>query len=473
MNENKTFFDASDELAVFLEESNFKERFLELIEKHEYRTFREEIAELPAADIAEIIAEVPKERHAIFFRLLPKDSAAEAFVYMDAEMQKNLINSFTDRELSEVMSEIYIDDTVDIIEEMPANVVKRILRAASADERSVINKLLCYPKDSAGSLMTTEYVRFKQEMTVEEALIHIRRVAIDKETIYTCYVTDENRRLIGIVTAKELLISEPDKKLTEIMEENVIFVGTGDEKESVAYMFEKYGFLALPVVDNEKRLVGIITLDDALGVISDAAEEDFAKMAAITPTEEAYLKTPTYKVFKARIPWLFLLMLSSSFASAILSRFEGALPAVLLLFAPMLMGTGGNAGAQSSVTVIRGLSLGELSFKVLPRVIFKELRLAFFIGLSLGIGAFLKLMLLDRLIMQNSSVTLGVSLVVAISLALVIVASKLVGASLPLLAKKIGLDPAVMASPVITTLVDVISLVLYFVVANGFFSIYY
>jgi len=467
MDELNRIFGENEELAVFDEVKYSANPFLEYIEKKEYKAFREAIAEIPSADVAELMHEIPTDKHAIFFRLLPKDQAAEVFVYMDADWQISLINCFTDRELSEVLSELYIDDTVDIIEEVPANVVKRILRASSAEDRSVINKLLCYPGDSAGSLMTTEYVRFKKEMTVREALDHIRHVAIDKETIYTCYVTDSDRRLIGIVTAKELLISDPDKKLVDIMEENVVFVGTGDDKESVAYRFEKYGFLAMPVVDAEKRLVGIITLDDALEVMSEAAEEDFAKMAAITPTEEPYLKTSMATVFKARLPWLLLLMISSSLASAILARFEGALPAVLLLFAPMLMGTGGNAGGQSSVTVIRGISVGELSFRQLPRVMFRELRLAFYIGITLGAAAFVKLMLLDRFIMQNPGVTPIVALVVSLSLAIVVIAAKLVGASLPILAKKIGLDPAVMASPVITTLVDVISLILYFFVAKS------
>ena len=467
MNEFEKDFDEAYELAVFDEVEYSPEKFIKLIEEREYKTFRDVISEIPSADIAEIMCDIPRDKFAIFFRLLPKDMAADVFVEMGSEEKIELINVFTDRDLSD----IYIDDTVDIIEEMPANVVKRILRASTPEERSIINKLLCYPKDSAGSLMTTEYVRFTKEMTVADALLHIRRVAIDKETIYTCYVTDSDRRLIGIVTAKELLISELDKKLSEIMEENVVFVGTGEDKESVAQRFEKYGFLALPVVDAEMRLVGIITLDDAIGVISEAAEEDFAKMAAITPTEEAYLKTPVLKIFKSRIPWLFLLMLSSSFASAILGRFEGALPAVLLLFAPMLMGTGGNAGAQSSVTVIRGISLGELSFRELPKVIFRELRLALLVGVSLGAGAFLKLILLDKFLMQNPSVTETVALVVALSLAAVVVTAKLVGASLPLLAKKIGLDPAVMASPVITTLVDVISLALYFLVAKSFLAL--
>ncbi len=471
MNEFERNFEVESELFVLSETKYSGKYFAELLENGEYRAFREEIVEIPAADIAEIMYDVPKNKYAIFFRLLPKDLAAEVFVYMDAEMQVSLINSFTDRELSEMLAELYIDDTVDIIEEMPANVVKRILRTSSSEDRNLINKLLCYPKDSAGALMTTEYVRFTKEMTVSDALLHIRRVAIDKETIYTCYVTDNDKRLLGIVTAKELLISEPDKKLSDIMEESVVFVGTGDDKESVAYRFEKYGFLALPVVDAEKRLVGIITLDDALGVISDAAEEDFAKMAAITPTDEPYLKTPLRVVFKSRMPWLLLLMISSSFASAILGRFEGVLPAVLLLFAPMLMGTGGNAGAQSSVTVIRGISLGELPFRALPRVIFRELRLALYVGLSLGAFAFLKLMFLDRFIMQNSEVTATVSFVVALSLAAVVVVAKLVGASLPLIAKKVGLDPAVMASPVITTLVDIMSLVLYFVISRSILTI--
>ena len=471
MNEFEKNFDEVHELAVFEKLEYSALDFVQLIENKDYKGFRETIAEIPSADIAEMMYDVPSEKYAVFFRLLPKDTAAEVFVEMGAEEQIKLINIFTDRELSEMLDELYIDDTVDIIEEMPANVVKRILRASGNEERELINKLLRYPKDSAGSLMTTEYVRFTREMTVADALLHIRRVAIDKETIYTCYVTDEDKRLIGIVTAKELLISDLDKKLYEIMEGNVIFVGTGEEKESVALLFEKYGFLALPVVDAEMRLVGIITLDDAIEVISEAAEEDFAKMAAITPTEEPYLKTSLFKVFKSRIPWLLLLMLSSSFASAILGRFEGVLPAVLLLFAPMLMGTGGNAGAQSSVTVIRGISLGEISFKELPRVIFRELRLSFFVGVSLGVAAFLKLILIDRFLMQNPGITMSVALVVAISLAAVVVTAKLVGASLPLIAKKIGLDPAVMASPVITTLVDVISLVLYLIVAKSFLAV--
>ena len=471
MNEFEMNLDVSGELAVFDEIKYSQKSFIKLIDEREYKTFRATVSEIPSADIAEIMSEIPKEKYAIFFRLLPKDTAAEVFVEMGAEEQIELINLFTDRELSELLSELYIDDTVDIIEEMPANVVKRILRASDPEERGIINKILCYPKDSAGSLMTTEYVRFTKEMTVADALLHIRRVAIDKETIYTCYVTDKDRRLIGIVTAKELLLSEPDKTLSEIMEDNVVFVGTGEDKESVALRFEKYGFLALPVVDHEKRLVGIITLDDAIGVISEAAEEDFAKMAAITPTEESYLKTPVLKVFKSRIPWLFLLMLSSSFASAILAGFEGVLPAVLLLFAPMLMGTGGNAGAQSSVTVIRGISLGELPFKALPRVILKELRLALLVGVSLGAAAFLKLMVIDKFLMQTSNVTATVALVVSLSLAAVIVAANLVGSTLPLLAKKIGLDPAVMASPVITTLVDVVSLALYFLVAKSFLGV--
>lgn len=471
MNDFRNDFEERHELAVFEEREYYAEKFVELIEKREYKSFREMIDGIPSADIAEMMYNVPRDKYAVFFRLLPKDTAAEVFVEMGAEERHELVNLFTDRELSEVLSELYIDDTVDIIEEMPANVVKRILRASTKEKRDVINKLLCYPKDSAGSLMTTEYVRFTREMTVADALLHIRRVAIDKETIYTCYVTDSDRRLIGIVTAKELLISEPSQRLYEIMEENVIFVGTGEEKESVALRFEKHGFLALPVVDAEMRLVGIITLDDAIGVISDAAEEDFAKMAAITPTEEAYLKTPLYKVFKSRIPWLLLLMLSSSFASAILGRFEGVLPAVLLLFAPMLMGTGGNAGAQSSVTVIRGISLGEISFKELPRVIFREFRLSLLVGAVLGGAAFLKLMLIDRYVMQNPAITKGVTIVVSLSLAAVVVTAKLVGASLPLIAKKIGLDPAVMASPVITTLVDVLSLILYFVVAKSLLGV--
>ncbi len=447
------------------------EELVRMINSGDYRAFRSAIEVIPAVDMAEIMNDAPMPALAKMFRLLPKEVAAVAFVEMSTEAQELLIGSFTDSELSSFLDELYLDDTVDIIEEMPANVVKRILRASSPEDRLAINLLLRYPKDSAGSVMTTEYVRFTPEMTVDAALSHIRRVAIDKETIYTCYVTDKKRHLIGIVTAKELLISNLDTKLGDIMREHVISVGTGDDKEAVARKFEKYGFLALPVVDTEERLVGIVTLDDALEVIKDAAEEDFAKMAAVTPSEEPYLKTSARSLFLARIPWLLLLMISATLSSTILNRFEAVLPAVLILFVPMLMDTGGNSGSQSSVTVIRAISLDELPLSRLPSVLWKELRVGLSIGLVLAAVSFGKVLLVDRLIMQNESVTLWVALAVSLALAATVVVAKLIGASLPMLAKRIGFDPAVMASPFITTLVDAISLVLYFFISSAILNI--
>ena len=364
-----------------------------------------------------------------------------------------------------------MDDTVDIIEEMPANVVKRILRASNKEDRAVINTLLCYPKDSAGNVMTTEYVRFVGDMTVGQALDHIREVAIDKETIYNCYVTDKDRHLLGVVSAKQLLISSLDTRLSDIMEESVISVNTLDDKEQAARKFDKYHLIALPVVDNESRLVGIVTVDDAIEVIQDETEDDFSKMAAITPTDDPYLKTSFVKLFLARIPWLMLLLISSTVSSTILSSFESLLPTVLILFVPMLMGTGGNSGGQSSVAIIRGISLGEIEFRDTGRVILKELLVGFLAGVALGAVAFLKVIFVDKYLMQNDSVTVGVAIIVSISLALTVIIAKLIGAALPILAKRIGLDPAVMASPFITTLVDVLALVLYFATSSALLDI--
>ena len=390
---------------------------------------------------------------------------------MDSDLQEGLIQHFSDRELSDILDELYIDDTVDIIEEMPANVVKRILKNTDSYDREIINKILKYPKDSAGTVMTTEYVRFTGDMTVADALLHIRRVAIDKETIYTCYVTGRDKRLLGIVSAKDLLISDPDTHLYSIMDENVIAVHTHDDKEEVAMKLDKYDFLAIPVVDNEERLVGIITVDDALDVIIEESEEDFAKMAAIMPTETPYLKTDVFSLFKSRIPWLLILMISSTLSSAILTGFESALPAVLVLFIPMIMGTGGNSGGQSSVTVTRSISLAEVEFSDLFRVFWKELRVGVLCAGAVGLATFLKVWLVDGLLLGNDSVNLLVSLTVALSLALTIVLAKIIGSTLPLLAKKIGLDPAVMASPLITTLVDAISLIVYLFVAKSILPI--
>ncbi len=447
------------------------ERLSLLLEEKKYAALKEELASIPAPDLAELFYEIDERYHSLLFRLLSKEQAAEVFVEMDTEHQERLIERFSDRELAEILDELYIDDTVDIIEEMPANVVKRILKNSSGEDRAIINTILRYPKDSAGTVMTTEYVRFTGDMTVAEALLHVRRVAIDKETIYTCYVTDKDKRLMGIVTAKDLLISDPDTELSEIMDESVIAVHTHDDKEEVAMTLDKYDFLAIPVVDNERRLVGIVTIDDALEVLIEESEEDFAKMAAITPTETPYLKTSVFSIWKSRIPWLLILMISSTISSAILTGFESLLPAVLVLFVPMIMGTGGNSGGQSSVTVTRSISLGEVEFPDIFRVFWKETRVGIMCALTLGVVTFLKVWLIDGLLLANDAVTLTVSLVVALSLALTIIVAKIIGAILPILAEKIGLDPAVMASPLITTLVDAISLIVYFLVASSVLNI--
>ncbi len=448
------------------------ERLTDLLEQKKYAEVKRNVQDLPAPDLAELFSEIDEKHHSILFRLLSKELAAETFVEMDSDLQENLILKFSDRELSDILDELYIDDTVDIIEEMPANVVKRILKNSDHEDREIINKILRYPKDSAGTVMTTEYVRFTGDMTVADALLHIRRVAIDKETIYTCYITGKDKRLQGIVTAKDLLISDPDTCLSDIMDENVIAVHTHDDKEDVAMKLDKYGFLAIPVVDSESRLVGIVTVDDALEVIIEESEEDFAKMAAITSASDTpYLKTNVFDIWKSRIPWLLILMLSSTLSSAILGSFEARLSAVLVLFIPMIMGTGGNSGGQSSVTVTRSISLSEVEFSDIFRVIWKELRVGVLCAITVGVATFAKVVLIDGLLLGNSDVTLLVALTVSLSLTATIILAKIIGATLPILAKKIGLDPAVMASPLITTLVDAISLMVYILVASSILKI--
>ena len=449
------------------------EAVIKMMEEKQFSRLRELLSDFPAADLAELFLDIPDEKDPLLFRILPKEIAADVFVEMDTDAQERLLYSFSDHELGEVLSELYMDDTVDIIEEMPANVVARILRLASPEQRKQINELLKYPEASAGSVMTTEFVQLRKGMTVEEAFLAIRRVAIDKETVYTCYVTDERRRLEGVITVKTLLMAENDATLSEIMEENVVSVETHTDREEVALMFNKYGFLALPVVDAENRLVGIITVDDALDVLHEEAEEDFAVMAAVTPTEEPYLRTGVFRIFASRIPWLLILMLSATFTGMIISGFESALAACVALtaFIPMLMGTGGNSGSQSSTTVIRGISLGEIEFRDTPRVLFKELRVSILCGICLAVATFAKVMLVDAYLMGNPQVTPTVALVVSLTLLVTVVAAKLIGCLLPILAKKIRLDPAVMASPFITTLVDAVSLLVYFAVARTFLGI--
>ncbi len=438
----------------------------QMLGNKEFSKIKSLVNGLKEADLAELLAEIKEEYALILYRLLPKELAARVFVEMPTKLQEDLINSFSDAELASTLDLMYMDDTVDIIEEMPAGVVKRILKASAPENRDLINRLLKYPQNSAGAMMTTEYLHLREQMTVEDALAHVREVAGGKENIYTCYVTEQHRRLVGVITLKELLLSGSDKKIYELMKHPVIFAKTMDEKDSVGRKFSKYGFLTLPVVDNELRLVGIITVDDVIDAIEEEREEDFAKMAAITPSEESYLKRSPLAIWKSRIGWLLLLMVSATFSSAILSRFEAFLPTVFLLFIPMLMDTGGNSGSQSSVTVIRAISVGEVSFSKFHSVFFKELAVGILTGLTLGSVAFVKIMAVDRWLMSNESVTLVVAFSASVTLCITVITAKLLGATLPLLAKKIGLDPAVMASPFITTATDIISLVVYFAIAS-------
>lgn len=449
------------------------EEVLSMIEEKRFSYLRALLIDYPAADLADLFSEIPEEKEPLIFRILPKELAASVFVEMDSDAQERLISCFSDRELGEVLDEMYLDDTVDVIEEMPASVVARILKNTSPEARRQINELLKYPADSAGGMMTTEFVSLRKGMTVSDAFAAIRRVALDKETVYTCYVTDDRRKLEGVVTVKTLLLSATDAVIGDIMEENVIKADTLTNKEDVAHIFDKYDFLALPVTDAENRLVGIITVDDAMDVMHEEAEADFAVMAAVTPNEEPYLKTGVFAIWRSRVPWLLLLMLSATFTGMIISAFEGALAACVILtsFIPMLMGTGGNSGSQSSTTVIRGLSLGEIGFRDTLRVLFKEMRVSLLCGVCLAAATFVKVLLIDRLMLSNPAVTVTVALVVSLTLLVTVVFAKLIGGLLPILAKRIGLDPAVMASPFITTLVDTVSLVVYFAVAHAVLGI--
>ena len=441
-----------------------------LLDNKRYSTLRDILNTMNPVDIAAVFEDLQSEKTALLFRLLPKETAAETFVEMDEETQQLLIHGFSDTELKEVIDELYVDDAVDLIEEMPANVVKRILRQADPQTRKEINEILKYPEDSAGSIMTTECVILRPKMTAEEAIKRIRRTGIDKETIYTCYVSDASSTLIGIVTIKTLLLSDDDEVIENIMETNVISVNTLDDQEKVAQMFNKYNFLALPVVDKENRLVGIVTVDDAIDVMEEEATEDIQKMAAITPTtDKPYDRIGVFETYLARIPWLLILMISATFTGMIITGFEDALAGSLVLsaFIPMLMDTGGNSGSQASVTVIRALSLDEIEFKDIFKVIFKEARVSLLCGVTLAAANFAKIMLFDRLVLGNTGITVQVALVVCLTMIVTIFIAKLVGCTLPMIAAKIGFDPAVMASPFITTIVDAISLVVYFQIAQA------
>ena len=446
---------------------------LKMLEEKKYAALRDILLVMNPSDIAALFDGLEEGRIPLLFRLLPKEMAAETFVEMETEAQELLIRSFSDNELKEIVDELYVDDAADLVEEMPANVVKRILKQADPEMRRSINQILRYPEYSAGSIMTTEYVSLRPSMTVEEAILRIRRQGVDKETIYTCYVT-RDRHLLGLVTVKDLLLADDDEtKIEDIMITNLISVTTHTDQEEVARMFSKYNFLALPVVDKENRMVGIVTFDDAMDVIEEEVTEDIELMGGMLPSEKTYLRSSAFELFKNRIPWLMLLMVSATFTGLIITAFEGALAAQVALtaFIPMLMGTGGNSGSQSSVTVIRALSLDELNFSDIWRVIWKELRTALLCGIALAVVCFGKIWLVDKLLMGNESITLMIDLVVCLALLVTVIFAKVVGGTLPLLAKALKLDPAVMASPFITTIVDALSLLVYFLFARALLGV--
>lgn len=447
-----------------------EEKILELIEAKKYALLKELLSEMNPADIAAIFDETPPKEWVLLFRILPKSLAAEVFVELDADTKQLLIESFSDKELKDIMDELFMDDTVDIIEEMPAIVAKRIIKQTDIDTRKMINQLLAYPEDSAGSIMTTEYIDLKTDMTVNEAFARIRKIGTDTESIYTCYVIDQSRHLLGLVSVKDLLLNPTDKIIGDIMEENIIYANTYDDREEVAALFDKYNFLAIPIVDKENRLIGIVTVDDAIDVIKEETSEDIEKMAAILPSEKTYLKTGVFETFKARIPWLLFLMLSATFTGAIISAYEKRLTLLpaLISYIPMLMGTGGNSGSQSSVTIIRALSLGDIEFKDILKVIFKEFRVGFVCGGVLCVVNMIKLYLIDYKLMNNfdSDKAFFEMITVCITLFFTVIFAKLLGSVLPILAKKIKVDPAVMASPLVTTILDAVSLFIYFVVAG-------
>lgn len=442
------------------------EKLLEIIDKIDNKNFsalKPLLSEMEPIDIADIINDIEEEKVIVLFRILPKDLASETFVEMDSDKQEILIKAFTDKELSSIIDDMFVDDTLDIIEEMPSNIVVRILRLSDKETRESINKLLGFPKDSAGSIMTTEFISLREKMTVNEALAKIRKQALDKETIYTCYVTDDSKHLLGIVTAKDLILHDPKDKIVDFMEENIISSHTHADKEEVSQLLSKYDLLAIPIVDNENRINGIVTIDDAIDVIQEEASEDISKMAAISPMTKPYLQTNVFRLFSSRIPWLLLLLLSATFTGLIINIYEATLNNLSpLLFAciPMLMGAGGNAGSQASVTIIQSIALNEVSFRDLFKVLWKEIRVSIVVAVVLAVACFAKLLLIDNLIF-GYDYSVKISLVVSLALFATICISKIIGALLPMLAKKCKLDPAVVASPFITTLVDIISLIIY------------
>ncbi len=442
------------------------ENLRQLLDEKKYTSLMHELDKLYPADAAEFLSRLPLSQQPAVFRMLKKDTAAEIFAELDNDDKERIIAALTDSELNQITEELFTDDVVDMLEELPANVVKRVLQNVSPETRATINRFLAYPEGSAGSIMTSEYATLKGEMTVNEAIAHIRKTGYDKETIYTLYVIDNGRKLIGTLELSDLLFGDPEEKIKNLMDPDPASVLTTDDRETAAMLIAKYDLLALPVVDSEGRLVGIVTVDDALDVLENEATEDIAKMAAVTPADKPYLKTGAISIFKKRIPWLLLLMVSAIFTGRIIMHYENALGlyAILTAFIPMLMDTGGNAGSQASVTIIRSISLGEVEFKNLFPVVWKEIRVSLLCGLVLSAAAFTKALLVDR-------VPVNIALIVSLTILLVVITSKLVGAVLPLLAKLVRLDPAVMASPLITTIVDALALLIYFGIASAMLGI--
>ncbi len=443
------------------EEKSLVEQLQELLSSRQYTQLRQTISEMNTSDVAAAMSEMEQEDSLKMFRILPKDMAADVFADLEIDVQQYIIRSMSDREASNIIENLMADDATDILEEMPANVVKRILANASPETRADINHLLQYPEDSAGSIMTVEYVDLREDMTVADAIERIRKKGVDSETINICYVVTKQKVLVGTVALRYLLIMKPDEIIGDIMNTNVISIGTMTDQEEAARMFQKYGFTAMPVVDNESRMVGIITIDDVVDIMEEEATEDIEKMAAIVPSDKPYPKVGIFETYKNRIPWLLFLMISATFTGAIITGFEDALSAYVILTAyiPMLMDTGGNAGSQASVSIIRGLSLKEIEFEDLFKIIWKEIRVAVLCGLTLGVANFIKLLILDKL-------AIPVAAVICLTLVIVVLIAKLVGCCLPMLASRVGFDPAVMASPFITTIVDALSLLVYFNIAT-------
>ena len=440
----------------------------ELLDRHDMKTLQRRMEELNEFDVAEFLSEIDDNRMPMVFRLLSKETAADVFTNFDAPEQERIINSITDSELAGIVEELYVDDAVDIVEELPANVVKRVMRAATPQTRNLINQYLRYPENSAGSIMTAEFVDLKKYMSVKESIARIRRIGEDKETIYVCFVVSADRKLEGIVTVKDLLLNDDDTIIEDLMETNVIFASTTEDQESVSEKFSDYDLMDLPVVDKEGRLVGIVTVDDVIDVMEQEATEDIEKLAGMLPSDKPYSRTGTFEIWRNRIPWLMFLMLSATFTSMILTSFEDmlAVQAGLVAFIPMLMGTGGNSGAQASTAVIRALSLSDIEPRDILSVVWKELRVALICGLTLALVNFIKMLLLDGMVLHNSAVTVSVAATVSMSIVFIVVFAKCVGSTLPIIAEKVGVDPAVMANPLISTVTDAVSLLIYIYVAK-------